>query len=241
MDLSKSDIAGSLAAGESVYLDKCHIGTRVTELQDVIVAGTVLDGDGGVIHGNAVYGESCGLADVTYENGGAAIQASPIDFAAADTTLATFCGNVLNLPANGEVLIDGTEMQLSGTDPDVNVFDVAAEDLADGIWISIPVPYGATVVVRVIGIEAALRAIRIDSGVISAQTLLWSFCETGKLTIEGTKVPGSILAPNADVDVTDMMIDGTLVGGSVSGDLRTQSVPFKGCIDDRTGGPRQPS
>jgi choice-of-anchor A domain-containing protein len=230
IDLNRSDIGGTLAAGESVFVRKSGLGTMITELQDTLVAGTTLDANGVEIFGNAIYGESITLKTVRFKNGGAALQGSPIDFEAATGTVTSLCGEILDLPVNGEVITEGTEMQLIGTDPDSNVFEVAAEELGDGIWIAVSVPPGATAIVRGTGTGVVLRSIGIELDGASTQTVLWSFCEAESLTIGEMELFGSVLAPHAEVFFDTATVDGTVVARSMSGAAHAHPVPFKGCV-----------
>jgi len=228
VSLGESDISGSLAICANLDLQNVAVGTSVTELRDVIVAASVT-GNGAVVYGNAVYSQTCEMDNVTYQNGGASFQGWPIDFGAADAVLASLCGNITALQANGDVVVDETGLQLTGTDPDANVFDVSAENLGLGIAVSFSMPKGATAIVRVAGSGVTMSGLKVYLGDASPKKVMWSLCDTQNLIVEGA-VSGTILAPPAYVEAGNAAIEGTLAATSVNGTITTKTALFSGCI-----------
>jgi choice-of-anchor A domain-containing protein len=232
MSLVKSGVEGAVAAGGSVRVDDCSIGSRFTELRDVLVAEGVLDGTGSIIFGNAIYGETCGLTETAFENGGTSMHGHPIDFPMADAVLHSLCADIASLPADGTVLVTDDGIDLIGTDADSNVFDLGSGALGDGMAIYLSIPSGATAIVRVGGADAALRRMKIDVGGSKPGRVLWSLCDTESLALEGLTLPGTVLALHAAVHLSEATVHGAVIGLSLEGTVATQSAPFVGCVRD---------
>jgi choice-of-anchor A domain-containing protein len=171
VNLVRSDVAGSVVSGESMHRRRRGrqpvrqpqevLVTQTTEPQVVIITETILDGDGVVIYGNAVYGD----AFSTPPSSRTAVlhHDHPIDFPAANEALLSLCRNIHDLETNGEVVFEADTIHLIGTDPVSNVFQLAAEDLQDGIGIQFSIPLGATAVVRGTG-TGTVRGMKPTSG-----------------------------------------------------------------------------
>lgn len=229
-ELWQSDVAGSLAGGGQVNLESLSVGQATEDLQDVTIAGASLKATDVAFHGNAVYADKVRLKEVTFLNGGSARQDSPIDFAGAHAQLNDLCQHISQLPANGEVAAGSKHLHLTGTDPESNVFEVAANQLKNLQTIDLNVPSGATAIVRSSAVDISLKSVVIDIGDSDPETVLWALCEAERLTLKNTALAGTTLVPLADVTLDGAYVEGTLAATALYGTVDTQSAPFAGCI-----------
>lgn len=149
----------------------------------------------------------------------------------------------------------GSSLRLTGTDVRYNGFVVPAAVLEKATEIRLAVPVGATTVVTVEGArfrqgasdtayfllwdEEAGREVpegpsgSAAGGAIRAK-LLWNFPGAARVVKDGAAAwPGSILAPDADVDLgTAGPVNGTVIAGSLTGAgaAETRHTPFTGCL-----------
>lgn len=174
----------------------------------------------------------------------------------------------------------GKSLLFEGKDAKLNVFSVNAADLQDAPEIAIKVPTGSATVVNVLGKtydmdanartgvatyhvniwdETAKAFVTDDYGVGSAafkqvrSALLWNFPEATSVLKNGTSWPGTILAPNAKVEMGRQLSGGQIAPGHVNGSViakelvtipgaETHQMNFTGCLPVPTGDkPGQPS
>ncbi|MFD9336932.1 choice-of-anchor A family protein [Streptomyces sp. NPDC060028] len=220
----------------------------------LVVAGNVT-GDVRVINGNGIYaGTLTGLAEA--HNGKVAKGPSPIDFTAefralrgASTALAAAQS------PSAQWNLDGSTLQLTGTDAQFNGFVLPAAELEKAKEIRIKVPVGAVTVVNAKGAaydqnkaettgfflwDEAGRREMLDDNLSSAADgdirakLLWNFPDATKVTKKsGNAWPGTILAPNAALDLGDGgPVNGSVIAKSLTGKggAETHHYPFTGCL-----------
>ncbi|MFJ6795202.1 choice-of-anchor A family protein [Streptomyces sp. NPDC091268] len=220
----------------------------------LVVAGD-LTGDVRVVNGNGIYGGTLtGLAEA--HNGKVAKGPSPIDFAAEFRTLrATSKALAAAQSPSAQWSLDGSALQLTGTDRQFNAFMLAATDLEKAKEIRIKVPVGAVTVVNVMGAaydqnkaettgfflwdEAGRREMLDDKPNSAADEdirarLLWNFPDAVKVTKKsGNAWPGTILAPGAALDLGDGgPVNGSVIAKSLTGKggAQTRHRPFTGCL-----------
>ncbi|MGW1194850.1 choice-of-anchor A family protein [Streptomyces sp. NPDC002536] len=249
--LSAKDLA-ALPGGKSLVVDG-----QLTANQVVISKGA------------GVYGK---LKDASRPGGFAvdgphAKGASPVDFRKEFTALRASSVSWAAQQANGTVTPSegGKAVQLTGKDERLNVFTVRAADLQKVSRISLKVPSGSTTLVNVLGRSydmgaASLHGVEIwdpqtqkfvldDYGAGSAKFkeirsgLLWNFPQATSLKKNEASWPGTILAPDAAVELGGRStgpghVDGAVIAReltSVPG-AETHRMPFSGCLPGAGGG-----
>lgn len=228
----------------------------------LVVGGTLHANQVVVSRGGAVYGR---LADRSTGNfavdGRHAPGASPVDFGKEFAALRSLSAGWAAIAPNGTVAVpQGSHgLLLTGADKEVNVFAVAAGDLQKAAEISIRVPTGATTLVNVIGgsydmgatptygvnlwDETAGRFVQDDYAAGSAafqqvrSELLWNFPQAESVKKNYTSWPGTILAPNATVELGGKGVGPGHVNGSVVAEellsvpgAETHQMTFTGCL-----------
>lgn len=190
-----------------------------------------------------------GTASITQNNGGSSVAfgslttgaALPFNFAAEQSYLqgmSAFWGQLAPTAAPtyepdglGRFLIT-----LSGSNPDLNIFDLDAALISNASKFSIDVPFGSTLLVNVFGNAATLQNFGFFYDEIPGdinpnfpdQFILYNFFEATALSIAGIEVHGSILAPWADTLFSNGHIEGNLIAKSLFGTGEAHNELFNG-------------
>src|SRR5205823_1898109 len=114
---------------------------------------------------------------------------------------------------------------LTGTNPTLDVFTVAASQLASANGLQISAPAGATVLVNVSGTAGQVQYFGMTVSGTDRQHVLFNFAAATTLTVAGISVQGSVLAPRADVTFNNGNLEGTLVAKSVTGSGEFHNFP----------------
>ncbi|MDY7092239.1 MAG: choice-of-anchor A family protein [Acidobacteriota bacterium] len=238
LDQSNTDVTGRLAVGDDATLMNFGVGLALSNSggtrDDLVVGDDLTFTNGQVYNGNLVYGDIANLTSVTVLNG-TSRQDSPIDFAAEQSFLEGASAYWAGLTANGTTTVNywggpTAQIQLDGTDPDLNIFDLSGADLSAANTLNINAPAGSTVLINIDGATNQMQYFGISVNGTDRGNVLYNFFETTNLTVQGIGIQGSIFAPFAHVDFNNGNIDGTLVAASLSGYGESHHVPFTGCL-----------
>jgi choice-of-anchor A domain-containing protein len=136
------------------------------------------------------------------------------------------------LTAHGETTREGRGgLRLKGTDPELNVFEVKAQELTGETQLSIDAPAGSLVVLNVHGDSVVLEGFRPTlSGGIDSQDVLYNFVDATSIHAEGVELEGTVLAPYARIDFNDGSWEGGLYAVSLTGNAQGEFSPLR----DRT-------
>ncbi|MEW1907976.1 choice-of-anchor A family protein [Kitasatospora sp. NPDC085895] len=262
-DTHSPDAEGAVAVGGNAdFRGGFSVGNELTDAQvtalpggnTLVVAGGIR-GDVQVMKGNGVYGGT--LAGTAEAHHGKVVHgASPIDFAAEFAKLRAVSADLAKLTTPGAVIkAAGGTLTLTGTDAGLNAFVVTAAQLQGAKEVHLHVPAGAVTVVSVTGDgydqaaahtsgfflwDAAAGRYVLDDKTQSASggavraRLLWNFpTATEVVKNSGNAWPGSVLAPDAHVDLgSGGPVNGSVIAKSLkgSGGAETHHYPFEGCL-----------
>ena len=136
------------------------------------------------------------------------------------------------LTAHGETTSEGRGiLSLKGADPELNVFEVKAEELTRETQLSIDAPAGSLVVLNVRGDAVVLEGLRSTlSGGIDAQDVVYNFVDAKNIRAEGAELEGTVLAPYARIDLNGGSWKGGLYAVSLTGNAQGYLSPLR----DRT-------
>jgi len=243
-----SDTQGLMAVGGNASLTDYAVGeifSRTVPSTDVLTVGGSLHVTRGAILGNAVYGTSATLSQVTVS--GAVRQGSPIDFNAAGISLSNLANEYAGLPANGAAVFNHADgnYNLTSTAQGLTVFAIT-ETIPDGGIFRITGNNDGqsdqTFLINVSGADDRLVNLNFSITGISPGRILFNIPAARTLTISGDSIAASILAPHAAVDFASASIEGTLAAGSLGGNGQFDSgqlnqPPFNGCLPSPSMGP----
>lgn len=176
-----------------------------------------------------------GYETVTYRslNQGAQL---PFNFSTEQAYLKDMSAYWGHLAANGTTQIKSGEIILTGTNPYLNIFSIAASDIKKDIGFKINVPEGATILVNISGRQANMRNFGFyfngqegsTSGYDPDTLILYNLFEATSLKIANIEVHGSVLAPWAKTRFSNGHIEGNLIAQSLVGTGEAHDEFFNG-------------
>jgi choice-of-anchor A domain-containing protein len=223
-----SDTEGRLAAGGDVSLTGYGLGDKLPNSggtrDDLVVGGDLNFTNGQVFFGNvavrgAVNVDSFGLPN------GEIKDAIGVNFADAKSDLLAKSAAWADMESNGKVKNEWGTLKLTGNDPSLNVFTVFAGQLARCVGLSVTVPDGAQVLINVKGSTVTMQNFAIWLNGTTKENVLFNLAGAKTLTLNAIGVPGSILAPKAEVDFNNGQVSGTLIGRCFYGNGQLNYVP----------------
>lgn len=258
--VQNTQLQGRAAARGDVSVSSYGVGVQLApdaRRFDLIAGGALTASNAQAHRGSVSYGTTFS-GSISTPNG-TVEQISPVVFEDGATFDSAFAalrarsGELDALSANGT--ITGPTygaMQLTGADPDRNVFAIAASQLETAQQIQIKVPFGATTIVNVSGstyssavyptssisywdgsryVQFSDQAPTPDLGALRDATL-WNFPLANRVEIGPNLAwQGSILAPSSAVDAMGgTQINGQVIGASVEGNATVNHHPFSGCL-----------
>ncbi|MEU2430655.1 choice-of-anchor A family protein [Streptomyces sp. NPDC007861] len=262
---------GDAATGQGFSVGGKLTGDDLTRLpgsHSLVVGGTLHANQVVIGQGSGVYGKLDGssAADGSFSVDGKHTQgASPVDFGKEFATLRTLSAGWGATESNGTVgRPEGSRsLLLTGEDGTLNVFAVNAADLQQAAEINIKVPAGSSTLVNVLGTSYDMNSaptygvnlwdtqagsfVQDDYAAGSpafkdARTkLLWNFPQAASVVKNYTSWPGTILAPNATVELGRKGPAGEIGPGHVNGSVvarelvsvpgaETHQMGFTGCL-----------
>lgn len=183
----------------------------------------------GTINGKVIYAGSLADAQVTYVSAprpAAPTSPFPVDFSDAMAKLIGMSQAIKAYPGIPAVKQYST-LTMTGTDPEMNVFSISADQLTDTYSYVFHVPFTSTVFVNVAGFNPIIANAGFSTGVANNQ-ILWNFPDAQSLTMNGIGLPGSILAPTAYAQLRNGSVSGTVVVDQAEpADVELYSSPFR--------------
>jgi len=234
---SNTDSEGKVAIGGNVKLSDFYAGMELPtdgNNGDVLIVGKNLVFQNGQVRGNAVYGETGELTNVTLEHGGTLRQDNPIDFAAASQELQALSQFLGGLEATGQTEIAYGGITLTGSNEQQNVFHLNASDLSNASSFNFNVDSGSTTIVNISGDAASLQnfGFNFNGGIDQRQNVIYNFYEARDLSASGIGIEGSILAPFAAFNFDNGQINGNLITASLTGGGQSNNYLFNGDLPD---------
>jgi|GEM_PF-2739608 len=237
-----SDTEGRLAVGGNADLMNYSVGLLASgEWTNSLIVGGDLDfTNGQVNNGNGVVGGAATLTSVGGNPITDGVDPLPVDFATAAGELEALSDLYASFAPNGSAAFTDSTLVFTGTDPEVNIFDVDGADLESASGFKFDVPAGSIVLVNVTGSDVTLtnKSMNLDNGADDNLTL-YNFNEAQTINLHALDFFGSLLAPDADVNFSNGVFNGTLVAASVNlyGDYGVSGQfdhePFDGCIEEQ--------
>ncbi|WP_406694329.1 choice-of-anchor A family protein [Singulisphaera sp. Ch08] len=247
MNEANSDVEGRLAVGGPLSLMNFSVASAFQGANggrgadNALVSGTSLTFTNGQINGDLHYRGAppdltgVGVTGTIFPN------STPVDFAAARTSLTEYSAFLGTIPPSGSVSVStsGSTLTLNGNPASaLNIFNLTAGQIAatrDGRLNITNVSPTATVLINVSGASIDFTRVNFEyNGVAGRQSfatqILYNLFQATTLNIESASPLGSILAPRAAVtqEVGGAHINGTLIASSLAGFLEGHDYPFEG-------------
>jgi choice-of-anchor A domain-containing protein/uncharacterized repeat protein (TIGR01451 family) len=215
-----SESEGAVAYGGNLNAGGMTVGTRLpdstpTSYPALVVAGT--HGSFNLQKGSAYVNPKTG---VNFNGGGSYLDSNPIDFTAAFNDLKAKSTAWGAAASTGTVTSGVTGANaatiLTGTNADLNVFNLTQADLPSGKYIGLDIPAGSVALINVAGGSITLSGqmwIKVggswsqasDTVMANYPGVLWNFPTATSIQMNfGSAWGGSILAPNANLHVNSV-------------------------------------
>ncbi|KFE70177.1 hypothetical protein DB31_5219 [Hyalangium minutum] len=224
------DLVGKAAVGGNVTMTDFAVGSGLPgpDFSNTLVAGGNLTLAHGAVWGDAVYGGTYSADTTVSYPRGTVSKGTPIDFTARFEQLRSLSSQLAGLPVNGTTSRRSWGgVMLTGTSPDVNVFDMPASIFAGATLLSITAPEGSLAVLNIHGTSAYFNAFGHSfSGGINQRGVLFNFVEATTLNAQGYGFWGTVLAPHADVTFFEGSWDGGLYAKSLTGNAEGHINPL---------------
>ncbi|MDP4195016.1 MAG: choice-of-anchor A family protein [Bacteroidota bacterium] len=224
-----SDTQGKLAVAHDAELANYSVGDVLpSNSGNVLVVGRKLTYKSGRVYGDVAFGS---FIDTTHWNlsDGKITQSSPIDFNAASLYLNNLSSQLAVLEQNGTSKFEYGQISLTGTNQDINRFNISASDLSKCNDFLIDVPANSTVLINVSGNNIDWKGGFALKGATNSNVLI-NFFEASDLKISSIEVKASILAPKATLDFPSGLISGQVIAYNVKGSGQFNNVKFIGKI-----------
>lgn len=233
-------IQGRVAAGGDANVQSITLGTNPPLAPDPsradLVVGrnlTVGGGGGSALQGRVTYGGTLTANGTLTTLGGLHHEQPPFDFADQMALARERSAQWADLTANGTIGGPGSyDIRFTGTSSTLNVFAVTATALQGYGKITISVPAGSTTLINVSGSSFTSALYGIDLVGTTPDKVLWNFpLATSVRQTSGLDFKGTILAPNAAVQVGNGNLYGQIIGASANvGSYGLFHAPFTGCL-----------
>ncbi|MCL6601846.1 MAG: DUF5057 domain-containing protein [Paenibacillus sp.] len=233
-----ANVEGTMAVGGNLTFSGSHLyQENNTNTVDVLNVGGNLTLTSGSINGNAIVG---GTSTVIEKNNGSGsdkkgvqgiVKKEPlIDFNAAGEYLRNQSDAIAALTANGIPDIKNSKITFTGTHPTLNIFNVAGSAINNAKSIKVDAPAESTVIINITGTEQVEMPKGDSLTGLERSNVLFNFNEVTDLILPGSK--GSVLAPQADIHLTNSPVFGNLVGASLdsTNSSHFKWVPFTGTV-----------
>ena len=238
-----ADVSGPVAAQGNVTASSFSLNGIESDGVALVAQGNVTLKVGGTVYGSVYYGNTFSdTTSVHYTNGGTRptkpTNPSPVNFGTASTALLNMSKQLNLYDVNGTTSPPSNHaITFTGTDPELNVFSFPSSYLTNTTVFTFKVPSGSAVIINVSGNPVFANAgyNLSDVAKLNLQSVLWNFPSATKMQVSSTTIPGSILAPQAAVTLTNGAILGTVVAKSAALSLQLDWNPYQvpsstGCL-----------
>lgn len=237
LTFKRGSSGGRIAAEDDVKLRKYDVGVELSDSQgardDLIALDDIRLRDSTILYGNATYGDgnNNSLNNVQTPSGQILQKAPDFSFEDERDLLKRRFTQFAELEINGTNEPFGRTLELTGTDPDLNVFVIWQGEIETKYLINVRVPAGSTAVINVTGEHLELCTDFKVYGATACETI-WNFCEAKSVILHEGEIEGTILAPCADVTLNGGKLTGSLLVKSATAcDHELREAAFCGCVD----------
>jgi choice-of-anchor A domain-containing protein len=233
---SNTDSEGKVAVGGNLSLSNFAAGMNLSGNAEMLIVGKDLqqyqhgqvgkEGQGKVVYG----GNQGTVSNVTH--GGIQQSDRSAWFNETRTQLTSLSQQLASLGSNGSSTFQWGQLDLLGTDSDLNIFNIDLAQLNTANTFKLTAPGSSTVVVNFLGESAQWQNMGVTLQGITANRVLYNFQTATTLNLAGIGVNGSILAPQAALNFNNGQVNGQVIARSLSGSGQSNWQAFDGNLPD---------
>jgi choice-of-anchor A domain-containing protein/uncharacterized repeat protein (TIGR01451 family) len=226
------DTQGKVAVARDATLSGYSVGDQLPTsggTEDVLIVGRDLNyAVGGVFGGNVVYGRNSNLpVSCVSIVDGTVRKDSVINFPAAISYLNNLSTSLASYPVNGTSTFQWGEVNMTGSNPFLNVFRISGNQISHCNSVVINVPNGSCVLVNIDSTNINWMGGLVVNGT-AMSNVLYNFYEADTITMHGIDVTGSLLAPFATLNYPAGVVHGQVIVKNMYGSGQFNLAPFAG-------------
>jgi choice-of-anchor A domain-containing protein/uncharacterized repeat protein (TIGR01451 family) len=224
-----ADTQGKMAVGRDATFANYSVGDKlVNPTGDVLIVGRKLTFTSGWVNGGVAFGSFIDTVNWGLANG-IIHQDSVINFPAASLYLNNLSSQMAVLTQNGQDTIQYGMITLTGTDTQVNRFNIKGSDLSNCNTLTINVPANSVVLINVSGDNINWKGGFNVNGATCSNVLI-NFYQATAIQISGIAVNASILAPLATLTFPAGCVNGQCICLNLNGSGQFNNFQFTGTI-----------
>jgi len=256
MDVSYSDVEGKVAVGGNATMSHYSVGLKASPSDYALVGGAdvaIYNGgvnNGGIYaEGNVAINPAIVQGDVDAKGSVSAINSpvsgtvsssvifdGPVDFADAYTQLDATSEDLKNLTVNATTTMHPWDYLIFSGDhsADVSVFNVTASQLNTAWGVEYDLDSDDLAIINVAGTSININNMDFNvnnSGVGKQERILYNFFEATEIFMSGVGFKGSILAPHADFQFNNGVLEGSIIANSFTGSGQINAHYYQGTVD----------
>jgi choice-of-anchor A domain-containing protein len=224
-----SDSEGKVAVGGNATIQNYDIGL-LDPGGDALVVGGSLSFTNGTIRGNSVVNGSASYSGTAFTNGGSAQAGMPLNFGAAGSYLMGVSDVWESLASTGTAQNQFGNLNLSGANANLNVFNLTAAQLSGISSVNVNVPEGAAAIINVAGSSVSFPSIGYSYNGSQNRdkfaNVAWHLPDASSVSMNSLN--GTLFAPKAAISGNNGAINGQLIAKSFNGSLQMNDVKFTG-------------
>lgn len=230
-NMINGDVWGKVAVDGSVFVRSFGFGTRLTCSGDaanqatLIASGADVDVTGEIQCGNLVTANTTTVTGVSFRNGqaiaGDITALTGLDLAAVASDLASASSSLCSAQGTAATVGAGNRITFAGSDSASQTFTITTAQLAAASWISFAFDDASAVqqvVVNVIGDDdVEFSGFDLNIGGVANGRMTWNVCSATSVSVSSFNFQGNLLAPLADVSLTNAQINGNVAARTLTG------------------------
>ena len=231
-----SDTEGGIAAGGNVSLTNYSVASALDSSfagSSLVVGGNLYYRNGQVKAGTVTVGGTADVDQTVGTGSGAAISGNAsnlsVSFESEKQRLTQLSQNLSQLTPTGSAQLVYSTLQLSGDgSSNLQIFNVDGADLSRASVFSLAtsIPANSSIILNITGNNITWANQGLQALSSFSDRVIFNFIDATLLSLSGIGVPGTILAPNADVTGNNGNLDGTLIAKSFQGSLEFHNNPY---------------
>jgi choice-of-anchor A domain-containing protein len=230
LNMINGDVWGKVAVDGSVRARSFGIGTRLTctaaeaSQATLIASGSTVDVTGEIQCGNLVTPASTAVTGLSFRNGkaitGDITAITGVDFDAIESALSSASSSLCSAAGTAATVGSGNGVTFTGSNSASQTFTITAAQLADASSIRFAFADASAVqqvVVNVVGSGTVdFSGFDTNLGGLANGRITWNICSATRVTVSAFNFQGNLLAPLADVVISNAQINGNVAARTLT-------------------------